>query len=161
MKSKEDILKANTKAQRNLDLQSLKEWNTDEELEALLPKQTYMQPNYLADEKYNAQFERFKDDLKKAQPKRRFIWSPEEDKFLTASYMYISDATIALALNMPVHEVTKRRDILKLKKGHTIPIEVLVWCNREDFERDMEKYPLTRARPELYHATAKPRVEDE
>ena len=146
-----EVLELNTKGQRNLSLKDLQSWYTEEEL-AAMTKKKYDENKTLpaCDARFLESFERFKLDAKKINHAHR--WTPEEDSFLRATYMYISDKTIALALNTPEYVVKTRRTVLQLIKGHITPIDVLVWCDRENFERDIKLNTLTKARPEIRDA---------
>ncbi len=147
-----DVLNLNTKGQRNLSMKDLKAWYTAEELEELrynikYPSNSKELP---CDAKFLQPFDAMKALAKENDKRHR--WTPKEDAFLIASYMFISDQIIALGLNMPSYAVTNRRTVLKLTKGHRHSIEVLVWCHRENFEEDMLALSLTKARPELADA---------
>lgn len=120
-----DISKLTPKARRTLDPQSLQALYTEDELLFLF------------------------DEQEKRAKKRKLLrkWSPEEDEFLRSTYMYLSDRTIALALNKPISIVRARRKTLKLYKHQTVELEVIIWHNRENFEEDMKQMRLTKARP--------------
>lgn len=146
----EEILLANTKAQRNLKRKELKKWYTEEELYALgfrnYPENRTPLP---CDVKYAARFAEIKEAAAKHTPKLLHKWTPLEDKFLEASYMYLSDATIGLALNLPSYNVEMRRKVKKLFKTYTVNLEVVVWVDRERFDEDIKKEALTKARPDI------------
>lgn len=149
-----DVLKLNTKAQRNLSLEDLKEIYSEEELERLIGKRDVYEKELTSD-KYIESWEAYKEETSSLNKLHK--WSPEEDAFLRACYMYLSDNTMALALNIPAYNVTQRRLSLKLIKGYTLPIDVIVWCKRDSYEEDLKKERLTKARPEIREAVKAPR----
>jgi len=139
----------NTKAKRNLKEKDFSHLFSEDELEVLLDKHTIPGNNVLdlGEEQYGERFLEQKAEAKAASPERMRKWSPEENAFLKASYMYVSDNVIALALNIPAKSVRARRRRLGLIKTTHVQLEVIVWCNREDFEDDVQKFHLTKARP--------------
>ena len=148
-----EALTLNTKAQRNLTEKSLEHKYTDKELEAL--RLVEDKSKYITDARdlgavqYGERFEEQKLQASEEQPPRQRKWSPEEDAFLTASYMYISDNTIALALNIPSKSIKARRKMLGLTKTLTRDLDLLIWCRRDDFEKDVKELHLTKARPDI------------
>jgi len=158
---KDKVLGMTTKAQRNLSIKDLEEWYTPSELKRLRIDNKYDANKSIppCDERYMESFEEFKEDAKNINHMHR--WSPEEDEFIKATYMFISDKTVALALNVPQYAITERRSVLKLIKGHTIPIDVIVWCDRSSFEEDVKLLTLTKARPDIRDALKRERNYDE
>jgi len=143
-----DYSKLNTKARRNLKRNTLKVPYTEEELSKLLMK------NYEYDEvltashmRWSARFEDLASAAKKVKKIRK--WSPEEDDFLKATYLYLTDSTIALALNIPANIVKARRLTLSLSKASQHKLDVMVWCERDNFEADVAKHHLQKARPDV------------
>ena len=159
--TKEDILNANTKSQRSLKRDNLKAWYTEEELKDIIRYEypDYVSPPTLSDIKYREPFETMREEAKKANMLHK--WTPEEDAFLTACYKYLSDSTIGLALNIPAYYVSSRRKVLKLSKQVALDIEVIVWSNRENFEGDMKKERLTKARPDIVDTMLRAKREDD
>ena len=56
---------------------------------------------------------------------------------------------MALALNVPASVVLSRRAILKLRKVSPKSTDIIVWCERNDFEKDLAEYRLLKARPDV------------
>ena len=141
-----EIEKLNTKARRNLKKEDLQNLYTEEELDILLGRKA--KPS---DEWYG-QLELLKQAAKDASPRQRRRWSPEEDKFLYDTYLYLPDATIGLALNIPQWEVSKHRIALKLeKRPEAEKGVVVVWHHRTDFEKDLQEQQLLKVRGEDVH----------
>lgn len=144
-----DVHSLPTKAKRNLKEKDLAHMYTQEELDVLLDKNT-IQGNLsldLGEDQFGERYAEQKEAAHKASPERMRKWSPEEDAFLVASYMYVSDNVISLALNIPAKTVRARRRTLDLIKTNATELQVIVWCNRDDFEEDAKKLHLTKARP--------------
>lgn len=141
MPRKLDIEALNTKARRNLKVENLQCLYTEEELFDLLGNKPKT-----SDEWY-AQLNLLKQSANAATPRQRRRWSHIEDKFLYDTYLYLPDTAIGLALNIPQSEVSRHRIGLKLSKtpeadkGYFV-----VWHNRENFQEDMDKYHLSKAR---------------
>lgn len=148
--SPEEILALNTKAQRNLRMKDLKQWYTAEELDKLgFRKYPENRTPLLCDVKYAARFAELKEAAANHTPKLRHRWTPLEDKFLESTYMYLSDAVIGLALNLPAYNVEMRRAVKGFTKDINVNLDVIVWVDRERFEEDILKESLTKARPDI------------
>lgn len=139
----------NTKARRNLSRKNLLNHYTKEEVDALIKTYEYEVKSYhelsLANLRWSARFEELKSNKLNLLRK----WTPHEDEFLRSTYMYLSDATIALALNIPSNIVLSRRKVLKLAKTSNFEIDVIIWCERDSFEDDMNSKHLLKARPDV------------
>jgi hypothetical protein len=128
----------------------LREWYTQEELDALgIKKYPANRKDMLCDTKYSARFSDLKAQAKELDKPKIHRWSPKEDAFLRATHAFISNKVIALALNVPYSTVQRRLDVLKLVKPVKLDLEVIVWAERNNFERDMQREVLTKARPEV------------
>ena len=143
-----DVSNLNTKARRNLKRNKLKGMYVEEEMHNLILK------NYVYDDvptlshiRWSARFDDLTDAAKKAKKIRK--WSPEEDDFLRATYLYLTDSTIALALNIPANIVKARRLTLSLSKASQHKLDVMIWCERDNFEADIAKHHLLKARPDV------------
>jgi hypothetical protein len=139
----------NTKARRNLKLEDLVKLYSEDEISFLLGDYSYPQSE-IPETPYDDQFNRQEEEAARQRLIRK--WTPVEDEFLIGTYMYLSDYTIALALNMPINIVRSRRKVLKLFKQQTTNLEVIIWAKREDFEKDLREQYLTKARPEAFTA---------
>ena len=148
--STEELFQLNTKARRNLSMKDLKQWYTSEELDKLGFK-VYPENRtpLLCNIKYQDNYEKLRAIAAKQEPKLLVRWTPKEDDFLRATYAYLSDQTIALALNMPDYAIKLRRATLGLLKDYRVNLDVVVWCNRDNYEEDMLKESLTKARPDI------------
>jgi len=136
-----DLSTLNTKARRNLKAEDLQKLYTEEELDQIL--------DYKPDrsDSWYGQLQLLKQHASKAKPRQRRRWSHIEDKFLYDTYRYLPDSSIALALNIPKREVSRHRIALKLAKTAKADAgDFVVWHYRDDFETDIEKYQLTKAR---------------
>lgn len=137
----------NTRSRRSLKLEDLVKLYSEDELRDLLGDKTYP-PSEVPTTPYDEQFDKQEEEAKQRCLIRK--WSPIEDEFLIGTYMYLSDHTIALALNMPVNIVRSRRKVLKLFKQQNTNLEVIIWAKRDDFEKDLREQYLTKARPEAF-----------
>jgi KaiC/GvpD/RAD55 family RecA-like ATPase len=128
------------RAKRALKSKDLQDMYTEDELSAILNQYNRDKPSG-----FEPFYGMLKEVAKQPGPRLRRRWSPIEDTFLYDTYEYITDATIALALNIPEYEVRRHRVALGLEKfkGTT---HYVVWHNRENFDTDMEKYQLNKAR---------------
>jgi len=126
----------NTKARRYLSVEKLKDQYTEDDLIKLLGTSTDYTYSILK---------------KRSGNTHRRRWSHIEDKFLLDTYNYITDATIALALNIPIYEVHRHRTALGLRKVVTKDVPPTVWHNRDNFEQDMQRMYLTKARGDGVH----------
>jgi len=145
-----DLSKFNTKAKRNFSKDKLAHLYSDEEVDAITLK------NYYYDEKpttshirWYASFEKLTAAAHSAKPRKLRKWSPEEDAFIRATYMYLTDSTIGLALNIPANIVLARRKVLELTKNLSNNLETLIWCERDNFEEDIRSARLLKARPDV------------
>lgn len=99
----------------------------------------------------HALFSKTKDDAKKHNKKHQWTWA--EDEFIRNSYKFLSDNVIGLGLNIPGRIVKLRRLALGLSKGYSnmgmnqIPYKVVIWCERDNYEKDLEEYNLSKALP--------------
>lgn len=143
-----DISELNTKARRYLKRGELEKLYTEIELSGLLGS-SYT--GAYKDVGYEPLSELIKLTSKSKAKKRHRRWSHIEDKFLLDTYAYVSDVVIALALNIPVSEVTQHRVALKLSKKKKVESFYVVWCNRDNFDEDMSKYNLTKLRGDGVH----------
>lgn len=148
--SLDDIVTSNSKAVRNLKPPDILAWYTQEQIDALNIKKYDRPLNALCDILYTEQIAEFKRNAKANNLLHR--WSPKEDAFLEATYMYLSDATIGLALNLPTTTIKKRREARKFFKKFQVGLEVIVWNKRGSFEEDLQKEGLTKARPSILAA---------
>ncbi len=145
-----EVFKLHTKARRNLKRSRLAPMYTQEELEVLMKSQyKYSAKPTLSHLRWSARFDEISTEAQNAKPRKIRKWSPEEDDFLRSTYMYLTDSTIALALNIPANIVLSRRVTLKLFKDLSNNLEVLVWCERDNFEEDLKKSHLFKARPDV------------
>lgn len=148
-----DVFNLPLRTKRTLKLSRLAPAYTPEEIAKLTRKTyTYDAVPTLSHERWAEPFAELTRNAHAAKPKKIRKWSPEEDAFLRATYLYLTDSIVALALNIPANIVLARRKVLKLSKTqqaiHT-PLEVIVWCERENFERDCAKTSLMKARPDV------------
>lgn len=77
-------------------------------------------------------------------------WTDDELQFLAEAYPYTSDEMLARLLNFPVMRVHAQALSLGLKRDPSMVKyrpPVVVWCNRESFDEDIEKFHLTSIRP--------------
>jgi len=132
-----DLDQLTLRAKRNLKLNTLQDLYTDEELEKLLTHPPERPDTWIPI--YQLQ----RQTAERLRYRRR--WSYEEDTFLYDTYEYLTDAAIALALNVPETEVLRHRSALGLKKV-THACHYVVWHARDNFEDDMKKYQLNKAR---------------
>jgi len=145
-----EVFKLHTKARRNLKRSRLAPMYTQEELEVLMKSQyTYSAKPTLSHIRWSARFGEISDAARNAKPRKIRKWSPEEDDFLRSTYMYLTDSTIALALNIPANIVLARRVTLKLFKDLSNNLETMVWCERDNFDDDVKKLHLQKARPDV------------
>lgn len=103
-----------------------------------------------ANGKWIAQSELLYDALYNTAQKnnKRHKWSYVEDTFIKSNYLYLSDNVIGLALNTPGRIVKLRRLTLGLKKVHLKDsYKVVIWCERNDYEKDLEEYKLNGKLP--------------
>jgi len=127
-----------TREKRNLSMDDLMLHYTEQELDVLLNRQPKATGEW---------YEALKQLADNTTPRQRRRWSPIEDAFLYDTYEHLSDASIALALNIPQPEVSKHRIALKLmKQTSAVENRFVVWHNRDDFDADMEKYQLSKSR---------------
>ncbi len=143
-----EVYKLNTKARRNLKRSNLKGMYEEKELSSLLLKNyEYDTKESLATLRWSARFLSLTAAAKKVKKLRK--WSPEEDAFIRSTYMYLTDSTIALALNIPANVIYARRLTLSLTKSSPHKLSVVVWCERDAFDKDIEKHHLLKARPDV------------
>jgi len=132
----------NTKARRNLSKDKLMRFYSEEELRTILRTTSPQKsPPTLADHQWEEIFE-----LRAQQEDQYHKWTPIEDKFIRDTYMYLTDTTIALALNVPTRAVYARRKTLDLHKRCPDHHRILIWHARDDFEEDCKQHRLTKAR---------------
>lgn len=99
----------------------------------------------------HALFTKTKEYAKSKQKKHQWTWA--EDEFIRSSYKFLSDNVIGLGLNIPGRIVKLRRLALGLSKGYNnmgmnqVPYKVVVWCERNDYEKDLEVYNLSKTIP--------------
>lgn len=94
---------------------------------------------------YGEAYDNLKEELQ--QEGKRRVWTWAEDEFLRKNYKHLSDSTIGLALNIPSRVVYHRRQALGLLKARAyVDIPVIIWHNREDYEKDCKEFKLTKAR---------------
>lgn len=138
------VLLAPIPTQRNIKLKRVSKWYTENELQELLKDRTYSATS----ERYQEPFQTERKRQSKENNVHRF--TELEDEFIRNNYQYLSDNTIALALNLPYKMVQARRHRLGLKKEHQ-PTNalVIVWDNRNQYEKDLEKEGFTLLRPNL------------
>jgi len=144
-----EIFELNTKAQRNLKKQHLATRYSEEELKALIKSYSYDKKIDLSQLRWSARFDDLREEARTNTPRKARRWTPEEDEFIRNTYMYLTDATIALALNIPSNIVLARRLTLGLRKSQVNNLEVVVWCERDNFEEDLKKITLLKARPDV------------
>lgn len=135
-------------AQHNLKAEDLAEQYSEEELAKLLDTGEYdawVPPKDSNEDSYA----KLKSEADKKTPRHIHKWHPKEDAFLRTNYMFLTDVTVSLALNIPVKMVIARRRVLGLIKKITNKLEVMIWCNRTDFDKDMAEGFLTKARPDI------------
>jgi len=144
-----EILELNTKAQRNLKRNKLARSYTEEELNELVKIYSYPSNPDVSQIRWTDKFNELREAGNSCSPRKIRKWSPEEDKFLRNTYMYLTDTTIALALNIPSNIVLARRKYLGLRKKQVNDLEVMVWCERDNFEEDLRKTTLLKARPDV------------
>lgn len=142
----EGILDLHHETVRSFDKEYFSQFYTAEELGDILVKRENCYV-YASDIQYDTVF----SDAKKEARKKNKVhkWTYAEDKFLKLNYLHLSDNLIGLALNVPARIIYYRRRTLGLKKGNIMTSNVIVWCNRENFEQDCEKYQLTKVREVL------------
>jgi hypothetical protein len=79
---------------------------------------------------------------------KRHKWTYVEDVFIKSNYLYLSDNVIGLALNIPGRIVKLRRLALGLKKVVLKDsYKVIVWCDRKDYESDLQEYLVNHKLP--------------
>lgn len=87
---------------------------------------------------------------------KRHKWTWVEDEFIRNNYKYLSDNVIGLAINVPGRLVKLRRLRLGLKKTQLKEsYKVVIWCNRLDYEKDLEDYSLNGYLPSKTRTTYK------
>lgn len=141
-----DVLNMGTKGQRNLKREDLEAHYTDEELDELKHKYPSYDEVDLGEAKWGERFRELVEEAQNKTPKELRKWSPEEDAFLASSYLYLSDNTIALALNISMAQVRRRRLWLKLNKYDPQPKGLIIWCDRQNFDEDVKKLHLQKER---------------
>ena len=141
------LLLAPVETTRELKLPRLKRWYSEEELDEL------MQAG-----RTGPAADRFKPLLEKEakrqrRKKKHFFFTELEDAFIRANYMYLPDSVIALALNMPYQKVLQRRLRLGLYKGGkpSSNTMVVVWDNRKEYQKDLEKEGFMLLRNGVQH----------
>lgn len=157
------LLDLNTKAQRNLKRSDLLNQYTEEETKELLEPYEYDYKYFyedgtqvskhdilLCNTRYSERFQEQEEAAAKRVPRQTRKWHPKEDTFLRNTYLYLSDSTIALALNVPKVVVQARRSVLGLSKEVSTSLEVIIWADRDKFDEDIKKFHLTKARPEAF-----------
>lgn len=146
-----DLIDGNHKMLHYLTEEELRERYTQEEIDALLVRPIRIQDGkpQTADLKYADAEAQRTSEANEQDPRQIRKWHPKEDEFLRNTYMFLTDNTLALALNVPVSIVTARRRVLGLVKTRATTLEVIVWCNRDDFDKDMSEKFLTKARPDV------------
>lgn len=110
-------------------------------------------PNYTEEEVENLvdKYETTLTSIDKRFEQTDYIhtWTKAEDDFIKASYKYLSDNVIALAINVPARLVRMRRYALGLsKKTMKETYKVVIWAKREDFDEACQKQGLTKIRPD-------------
>ena len=144
-----DISSLSTKKRRRLTFSKLAPHYTKDELRAIMNKYSfYIKHPTVAQLRWYEPLEEAKRRASFENPHYKRQWTPEEDKFIQDTYMYLTDGVIALALNLPTTLIIARRRILGLKKVRSTSIEYIVWCERDNFERDLEVKRLLKARPD-------------
>ena len=139
-----DVYKLNSKGQHYLKAYNLIDEYTQAELDELLSVYTPEPVATVADTMY--------DDFVTQKVAMRKVghthdWLAQEDEFIYNNYQYLSDTVMALALNIPSRYIKSRRHVKGWLKREIPKGRVVVWCNRSDFEADMDSTKL-RARPE-------------
>jgi len=143
MVGKEDVLGLHALEVRGLTKEELMAFYTEEELKDILkPLSSPFVP--LSDTKYETKVLKEREEM--AKKGKYHKWTYYEDKFLKLHYKHLSDNMIGLAFNLPARFVAHRRRLLGLKKGNIESAKIIVWCNRQDFEKDCEKFQLTKLR---------------
>jgi len=84
------------------------------------------------------------DSLNAKAKHQKRTWTDAEIEFLKANANYLSDNTIALALNIPNQQVQKKRQRLglhKFKETYNVSWQTcphIIWHDRDQFEEDLE-----------------------
>jgi hypothetical protein len=144
-----DISTLNTRKRRKLTYEKLSPYYSKAELNAMVKKyEFYIKHPTVAQLRWFEPLQEAERLAKLTNERRSRKWSPEEDKFIRDTYLYLTDNTIALALNLPTTLITARRAFLDLRKKRSSTIEHIVWCERDNFERDLESKKLLKARPD-------------
>lgn len=138
-------LLAPVRTQRNLKLPRILKWYTKEQLEFILNKSWYGLKETRFDEIYRT----LSSEAKRKAKRHRF--TELEDTFIRNNYQYLPDSVIALALNIPVNKVISRRAYLGFTKVQQADdsVFVIVWDNRDKFDKDLAKEGLTLLREGL------------
>ena len=144
-----DLSKLTTRRRRKLTYKELAPYYSKAELDAIVKRYGfYIKHPTLAQLRWYEPLQEAERVAKLLDETAKRKWAPEEDQFIRETYMYLSDNIIGLALNLPTQLITQRRRFLELRKVRTHSVEYIVWCERDNFERDLETKKLLKARPD-------------
>lgn len=139
VKGMADALQLHPRTQHALSIKDFEEVYTPEELDKLLTEHTNVEAYTLASDRFEESYEQMKRIGQR-------VWYPEEDEFIKTNYLYLTDAVIALALNVPTYAVRTRRVALGCEKIRPTKLDVIIWADRQNFEEDCKKYNLIKLR---------------
>jgi hypothetical protein len=142
-KPSKDYLFDNTDEVKQLTIKDCTNWVTEAEYQELVQKSNNYKP--ISNLRYIDSYKAWRDHLKRQYKRHR--WSDDEIQFLKDNYKYLSDNVIGLALNISAQHIRSKRNTLGLKKERNAEqSHVVVWCKRDDFEKDIAEKGLLKAR---------------
>ena len=145
---RDELLALATRTKRALSQKHLEVYYSPEELENLV--QSYeSKPNVAVSSlRWGDRYDKLTGKIKYGNKRFDHIWTPEEDEFLRMTYQHLTINTMALALNLPWQAVVYRRKALNLTRVQQRPMDVMIWCERDNFERDIKTSGFMKARPD-------------
>ncbi len=144
----DEIFSLATRTKRALSQKHLEIYYSPEELENIVKVYGSKPIVCVSMLRWSDKYDKLTGKLKYGKQRFDHIWTPEEDEFLRMTYQHLTINTMALALNLPWQAVMYRRKNLNLTRVQQRPMDVMVWCERGNFERDLKRSGFMKARPE-------------